>query len=144
MTVGEKSVNPLPDGTSSTKREVLSLSFPLLSKAIVISMSNFLSRLGMPTFSHGTELPLLFKLWSIGVVLLVGGNSVSWNIGLQAGSLGFSINTTLASTGFASMALCISEILSGLPFSGGAFGMVRCTVVFSQGLSLVVQKFAII
>jgi len=87
----------------------------------------------MPTFSHGTELPLLFKLWSIGVVLLVGGNSVSWNIGLQAGSLGFSINTTLASTGFASMALCISEILSGLPFSGGAFGMVRCTVGFFPG-----------
>jgi len=74
-----------------------------------------------------------FQIWSIGVVIIIGGNFIMWNQALAAGFLGFVVITILVSTGFACLVLCISEILSGLPFSGGAFCMARCTLGLFPG-----------
>jgi len=80
-----------------------------------------------------SQIWLLIKIWSLGVAILNSGNYCSWNQVLQSGKYGFCTITILAGTAFACLSLCISEIISGLPFSGGAFGMVRCSLGFFPG-----------
>jgi len=74
-----------------------------------------------------------FQIWSIGVVIIIGGNFIMWNAALTAGLFGFITLTLLVSTGFICLVMCISEILSGLPFGGGAFCMARCTIGLVPG-----------
>jgi len=83
----------------------------------------------------------IFKIWSLGVAIVMGGNYCVWNQGLQAGMLGFCVNTILAGTSFGCLLLCISEIISGLPFSGGAFGMVRCSIGLFPGYIIGCSEF---
>jgi len=75
----------------------------------------------------------LLKVWALGVTVLIAGNSFVWNQGLEAGLLGFWVLEILAGASFTCLLLCISETLSGLPFNGGAFVMVRCSVGFFPG-----------
>jgi len=75
----------------------------------------------------------LFEVWALGIVIVVGGDFFSWNEGLSYGFGSVLISTFLIGTGYAALVLCTSETFSGLPFSGGAYGVVRCTFGFFPG-----------
>jgi len=74
-----------------------------------------------------------FDLWSLGIVIVLGGCFCDWNKGDAVGLASFISATVLSGAAFFVLVLCICEIVSGLPFSGGAYGVIRITVGFFPG-----------
>jgi amino acid transporter len=59
-----------------------------------------------------------FSLRSFGIVIVIGGQYVGWNVGLDAGFGSFLIATVLMGAAFLCLVLCLCEISSALPFPG--------------------------
>jgi len=74
-----------------------------------------------------------FEIWMIGIVIVIGGDYFCWNSGFEAGFGSFCISTILSGTAYIALICCTSETLSSLPFVGGAYGIVRCTIGFYPG-----------
>lgn len=66
-----------------------------------------------------------FGLFCLGITIVIGGQFFSWHKGLEEGLASMIISTTLIGTAYLSMVLCIAEMSSTLPFSGGTYGFVR-------------------
>lgn len=64
----------------------------------------------------------------VGIAITIGGQVFSWNDGLKAGFWEFFTCTVLTGSAYICLALCLSEMTSALPFSGGLFGFVRVTI----------------
>jgi len=75
----------------------------------------------------------MFDIWALGIVIVIGGDFFSWNTALQAGFGSLVVSTTLTGMAYVAFVLCTSETFSGLPFSGGAYGLVRVTFGFYPG-----------
>ena len=95
-----------------------------------------------PEIANRTDICAIFNIWSLGVVVVIGGNFFIWNEGLAAGLAPFLISAFLFGTGYIALVFCIAEILSGLPFSGGAYGLVRCSVGFYPGFLVACSEIA--
>jgi len=74
-----------------------------------------------------------FEIWALGIVIVVGGDFFSWNAGIVSGFGSFFLATVLVGTAYIILILCTSEMVSAFPFSGGSYGLARCTVGFFAG-----------
>jgi len=74
-----------------------------------------------------------FDVWCLGITIVIGGGYFSWNYGLQSGFGSFSLATILTGSAYFCLILGTSEMLSTLPFAGGAYGIARCTLGFFPG-----------
>ena len=71
---------------------------------------------------------------NLGVVTVVGGQYYGWNTSLRYGFFGYYLLTQLlVALAFLLYALCIAEITSAVPFSGGAYGLARVAQGFYMG-----------
>ena len=67
--------------------------------------------------------------------MILSASCFSWNEGLHAaGFPAYTIAVLLISTAFQIMAMCLAELCSGLPFSGGSYGFVRATIGMKSGM----------
>jgi len=82
----------------------------------------------------------IFDVWSLGIVFVVSGDYVGWNIGVPVGYTPLITATVLVGIAYVALMLCIGEILSGLPFSGGAYGLVRITIGFYAGFLIAITE----
>ncbi|CAK4751503.1 unnamed protein product [Aphanomyces euteiches] len=71
------------------------------------------------------------QIWALGVT--ISAQSLAWNLGFAAGFGCFLIVSLLVGAGYVCLILCLGEIMSALPFAGGAYGLARCTLGFSVG-----------
>ena len=74
-----------------------------------------------------------FKIWMLGITIVIGGQYFSWNVALEAGFGSCIISILLI--GLAYIMLCVgnAELTSAVPFSGGAYGLARLTLGFCPG-----------
>eukprot|EP01031_Cornospumella_fuschlensis_P028969 gene28969-34960_t len=69
--------------------------------------------------------------WHIFLLALgagLGCHFLGWNEGLQAGVWSFFLGTMFISSGYLSLALCMAEMTSTLPFAGGNYGFCRVSL----------------
>lgn len=59
--------------------------------------------------------------WAFGIVIVIGGQFIGWNEGLEAGYGSFLICTICIGVAFFCLVLCLAEISSALPFPGKIF-----------------------
>eukprot|EP01031_Cornospumella_fuschlensis_P036040 gene36040-43708_t len=64
----------------------------------------------------------------IGVTIVLGGQIINWNKGLKMGYYEFFISLIITCVGYFCLTLCLSEMTSVLPFAGGSYGYVRCSL----------------
>jgi ethanolamine permease len=69
----------------------------------------------------------------LGVVIVWGGFFSSWNEALSAGLGSCLIAVFLVGNAYFHLCVCISTISSVIPFSGGAYGLARCSLGFFPG-----------
>lgn len=77
--------------------------------------------------------PAAFDVWCLGIVIVIGGQYFSFNEGLKAGFGSYLISTLLMGSAYACLIFCMAEMTSGLPFSGGAYGMARVVFGYYPG-----------
>ncbi|CAK4421602.1 unnamed protein product [Aphanomyces euteiches] len=71
------------------------------------------------------------QIWALGVT--ISAQSLAWNLGFAAGFGSFLIVSLLVGAAYVCLILCLGEVMSALPFAGGAYGLARCTLGFSVG-----------
>eukprot|EP01038_Epipyxis_sp_PR26KG_P007190 gene7190-9808_t len=64
-------------------------------------------------------------LFFLGITIVIGGQIFSWNFGLVSGFWTFFTAWAIMGSGYLCLCLCIAEMMSSLPFAGGAYGFVR-------------------
>ena len=72
-------------------------------------------------------------IWALGITIVIGGQYFAWNAGLSAGFGSFALCLLFIGTAYICLILSTSEITSGLPFAGGAYGLARCSLGFYVG-----------
>jgi amino acid transporter len=77
-----------------------------------------------------------FDVWALGISIVIGGQYFSWNFGLVAGAGSALVSFLLMGSGYTCLCLCVSEMSSALPFSGGSYGMARCILGNYMGFLL--------
>ncbi len=60
--------------------------------------------------------------------MILGNRTSGWNEGLKYGYYSFLFNLFWSGAGYISLCLCMAEMTSTLPFSGGVFGFVRACI----------------
>ncbi len=60
--------------------------------------------------------------------MILGNRSSGWNGGLVYGYPSFAFNLMFSAAGYLALSLCMGEMTSALPFSGGAYGFVRAAL----------------
>jgi ethanolamine permease len=83
----------------------------------------FLCRLNFPSVRSFVR-----SLSPLGLVIVIGGQYFSWNIGLSAGFWEAFFSMVLTGIGYICLVCCLAEMTSTLPFSGGAYGFVRVCI----------------
>lgn len=68
-----------------------------------------------------TEIEVIF----FGLAIVLGNRNFFWNQGLVYGYEAVAVNTLFVGSAFFCLCLCMGEMSSALPFSGGIFGFVR-------------------
>lgn len=63
-----------------------------------------------------------------GFAMILGNRGALWNTGLVYGNSSLLLNLLYGGSGFLCLNLCMGEMSSALPFSGGIFGFVRATL----------------
>jgi ethanolamine permease len=77
-----------------------------------------------------------FDVWMLGIAVVIGGQYFGWNIGLSCGFGSYAIATLLMGSAYSCLILCQSEIASGLPFAGGAYGLARVSLGYYLGFAV--------
>ncbi|KAF1327290.1 putative transporter, partial [Globisporangium splendens] len=77
--------------------------------------------------------PSKWDIWMLGITIVIGGQYFSWNAGLAAGLYSYLIAYFLVASAYITLCCCTSEITGALPFTGGAYGLSRCTLGFFPG-----------
>ncbi len=67
----------------------------------------------------------LISLFSVAFALVLGNRNVTWNQSLVYGFDSYLFNVLFVGSAYVCLALCMGEMSSALPFSGGIFGFVR-------------------
>eukprot|EP01038_Epipyxis_sp_PR26KG_P008018 gene8018-10866_t len=66
-----------------------------------------------------------FDLYCLGITIVIGGQIFSWNFGLVSGFWTLFTALLVMGSGYLCLSLCMAEMMSSLPFAGGAYGFVR-------------------
>jgi ethanolamine permease len=69
----------------------------------------------------------------LGLVIVLGGFYSSWNTALSAGLGSCLLAFFLVGVAYFRMCVCISTVSSVIPFSGGGYGLARCSLGFYPG-----------
>lgn len=69
-----------------------------------------------------------FDVYWLAITIVLGGQIINWNKGLHMGYYEFLISVILTGLGYICLSLCLSEMTSVLPFAGGSYGYVRCSL----------------
>ena len=77
-----------------------------------------------------------FDVWMLGIAVVIGGQYFGWNVGLSCGFGSYVIITFLMGSAYCCLILCTSEIASGLPFAGGAYGLARVSLGYYLGFAV--------
>ena len=67
----------------------------------------------------------MWDIYLLGIAITMGGQFFSWNTGLDEGFWCFLSSTILMGIGYICLTLCLAEMMSALPFTGGLYGFVR-------------------
>lgn len=67
----------------------------------------------------------LVDIYLLGITVVMGGQYFSWNNGLDEGVWCFLASTIFMGIGYICLTLCLAEMMSTLPFTGGLYGFVR-------------------
>ncbi|KDO24831.1 hypothetical protein SPRG_09664 [Saprolegnia parasitica CBS 223.65] len=78
---------------------------------------------------HATK----FDIWALGITMVLGGQLFSWNAGLVAGIVSNAVAILVLGVGYVCLVLSMAEMTSTLAFSGGAYGLTRCSIGFYAG-----------
>jgi ethanolamine permease len=83
-------------------------------------------------------------IWALGVGYVISGEYFSWNFGFDAGGWGgFLIAALLMATMYMTMVLCISEMATSLPHTGGPYAFSRRALGpwggFATGLGAIIE-----
>ena len=70
-------------------------------------------------------------IWALGVTM--SAQSLSWNQGYTAGCVSYTVAAIVIGVAYVLLTQCLGEIMSMMPFSGGAYGLARCTIGFAAG-----------
>eukprot|EP01038_Epipyxis_sp_PR26KG_P010855 gene10855-14572_t len=70
----------------------------------------------------------LYIIFLLGLASCLGGHTIEWTSYLTNGYASFIISLVIISLLQISHTLCLSELISGLPFSGGMYGFVRVAI----------------
>eukprot|EP01038_Epipyxis_sp_PR26KG_P018240 gene18240-25662_t len=70
----------------------------------------------------------IYILFLLGLASCLGGHIIEWTSYLTNGYASFIISLVIISLLQISHTLCLSELISGLPFSGGMYGFVRVAI----------------
>ena len=69
-----------------------------------------------------------FDIWALGITIVIGGQYFSWNFGFTAGVGSYGLAVLLITIAYITLICNISEITAALPFTGGSYGLARCTL----------------
>lgn len=69
-----------------------------------------------------------FNIFWLGVTVVLGGQTISWNVGLAMGYWEFFLSVVILGSAYFCLTFCIAEMASILPFAGGTYGYVRCSL----------------
>lgn len=72
--------------------------------------------------------PSIYEVFFIGIGLVVGGQFMVWDAALALGLWPFLLSFTIVSLGYLSLTACLGEMTSILPFTGGSYGYIRCSL----------------
>lgn len=70
---------------------------------------------------------LICTFYFVGITTVIGGQFISWNVGLKGGFWEYFCSVLLIAINYLNLNLCLAEMTSALPFSGGIFGFIRAT-----------------
>jgi ethanolamine permease len=73
------------------------------------------------------------NVFCLGLVMVWGGFYNAWNPALGAGLGGCLVAILLVGSAYFFMCLCIASVSSVIPFSGGGYGLARCSLGFYLG-----------
>eukprot|EP00981_Chlorochromonas_danica_P000061 scaffold27_cov182-Ochromonas_danica.AAC.4 len=68
------------------------------------------------------------QVFFMGISIIVGGQFMGWNKALTMGLWECMIGLAIVSIGYFCLTFCLAEMASILPFAGGSFGYVRCSL----------------
>eukprot|EP00981_Chlorochromonas_danica_P004091 scaffold795_cov164-Ochromonas_danica.AAC.1 len=68
------------------------------------------------------------QVFFMGISIIIGGQFMDWNKGLVMGLWECFISLAIVAIGYFCLTFCLAEMTSILPFSGGSFGYVRCSL----------------
>ncbi|KAH9085194.1 hypothetical protein LEN26_020593 [Aphanomyces euteiches] len=74
-----------------------------------------------------------FDLWTLGMTMAIGGHYISWHAGLAAGVESNGLSIFMTGAAYFCSTLALTEIVSGWPFAGGAYGLSRCSLGYFGG-----------
>ncbi|OQR95565.1 Amino Acid-Polyamine-Organocation (APC) Family [Thraustotheca clavata] len=83
-----------------------------------------------PTMSSLQYTLTVLDIWALGITIVIGGQYFSWNAGLSAGIASYAIGIALVGSAYICLILSMAEMTSTLAFSGGAYGLARCSLGF--------------
>ena len=75
-----------------------------------------------------------YHLVGLAASLILSASLNQWNAALQNGASSFLIGLVLQAIAFQCFSMCLAEMVSGLPFSGGSYGFVRATIGQAPGM----------
>ena len=64
----------------------------------------------------------------LGVAIILGGHYSYWNIGLEINFWEYLGSILFMGSGYLCLSLCLCEMTSAMPFSGGTYGLARVTL----------------
>jgi len=76
---------------------------------------------------------MLFDVFSLGISIAIACNYFFWNSFAQVGFTTLTLTYFIFGTAYIALVCSIGEVLCALPFNGGAFGVVRCTIGLFPG-----------
>ena len=88
---------------------------------------------GEPTPRPAQIKKSLILLSSLGIMSVVNGTLIGWNFALVGGYGRFLVAAFVLGSAFLGYYMCVAEMSSALPFSGGSYGIARCTVGYYWG-----------
>ncbi len=77
---------------------------------------------------HTTKVAKFSRVLLLGVSLIVSGQFYGWNAGYLMGFWPFFVAVLFTFSGYLCLSLCLAEMSSAIPFSGGTYGLARVTL----------------
>ncbi len=101
----------------------------ILLRPLVSAREAMLSCTRSPMFfdPETRKVATFWDIYLLGMMTVIGGQFFAWNEALDEGLWCFLCALILTGLGYLCLTLCLAEMTSALPFSGGLYGFVRVT-----------------